>query len=339
MGWVAAARLRPEGRRVRGWVRQGPWAGGGRAGIQSQLTGAQLTVGSRTFLKPPSGSSGSGSGSGLRSRCLRDEGSPSGVLRWGRGGRHGAPTAPRQPRPGLPAPYLDSGLRSAGAGSASSPCGRRWGSAGRGAGPAPRPTRGPPGATPHLGRAPPLLADSAGLPGRLRPLPLPVGRLCWGRGRNQPNAGQGVPGPDPQENRTRARRTTSQRPASPLWAGPSVLSTPGTRGRREGSCGEGRGSENEGISSHPLTDHLTPLTRLCTLDFSASGAFPAAFSASFRSVRVTPCTRSGQSGWGGQPLQDGVQAPGPSSLRPGSVPSHTCVDLRDWRMRRERAFR
>lgn len=103
---MAAARLRPEGRRVRGWVRQGPWAGGGRAGIQSQLTGAQLTVGSRTFLKPPSGSSGSGSGSGLRSRCLRDEGSPSGVLRWGGGrpswGAHGPTTA--QTRPARPIP-------------------------------------------------------------------------------------------------------------------------------------------------------------------------------------------------------------------------------------------
>lgn len=66
-------------------------------------------------------------------------------------------------------------------------------------GPPPRPTRGPPGATPHLGRAPPLLANSAGLPGRLRSLPLPVGRLCWGRGRNQPSAGRGSLGPTPRK--------------------------------------------------------------------------------------------------------------------------------------------
>lgn len=40
--------------------------------------------------------------------------------------------------------------------------------------------------SPHLSRSPPLLADSAVLPGSRRSLPLPVRRLCWGRGRNQP---------------------------------------------------------------------------------------------------------------------------------------------------------
>lgn len=43
-----------------------------------------------------------------------------------------------------------------------------------------------------------------------------------------------------------------------------------------------------GVLYHPLPAHLTPLTRLCRHDFSGSGAFPATFSASFRSVRVTP---------------------------------------------------
>ena len=76
--------------------------GKGRRGRHTKPTGgAQVTVGSRTFLKPPSGSSGSGSGSGLRSRCLRDEGSPSGVLGVGVGkpswGAHGPTTAQTLP--------------------------------------------------------------------------------------------------------------------------------------------------------------------------------------------------------------------------------------------------
>ena len=83
--------------------------GRGRRGRHTKPTGgAQVTVGSRTFLKPPSGSSGSGSGSGLRSRCLRDEGSPSGVLGAGVGKpswcAHGPTTAqtlPPCPIPGF----------------------------------------------------------------------------------------------------------------------------------------------------------------------------------------------------------------------------------------------
>lgn len=63
-----------------------------------------------------------------------------------------------------------------------------------------------------------------------------------------------------------------------LWAGPSAFSTPGTRGLREGS-------------------------RLGRAGCSGSGTFPATFSASFKSVKVTPC-----------------------------------VDLRDCRIRRDRAF-
>lgn len=38
-GWVAKARVRLEGRRVRRWVRQSPWAGGGGADIQNRLVG------------------------------------------------------------------------------------------------------------------------------------------------------------------------------------------------------------------------------------------------------------------------------------------------------------
>lgn len=57
----------------------------------------------------------------------------------------------------------------------------------------------------------------------------------------------------------------------------------------------------------------------------------------------TLARRRGQSGGPGlraQPLQDSL---GPQALLPRTQgsrpPSHTCVDLRDWRMRRERAFR
>lgn len=260
--------------------------------------------------------------SGLRSCCLRDEGlPPSGVglgLEGASVGAHGPMTAQTQP-----APFLDSGLRLAGAGSASSPCGRRWGSAGRRAGPAP----GPPaatGATLTSAGGPPLLADSAGLLAPRGACPCPCGRLCWGRGRNQPNAGRGVPGPTPRKRRrTRARRTTSQRPASPLWAGPSVLSTPGSGSPGRGPVGEGRGQGVEGASaSHPLTGRLTPLTELCTARLLClRGPFQRPSLLPSRSVRVHTLRGAGSRDGGASPFRMESRPPALLPQTQGSSPS------------------
>lgn len=64
----------------------------------------------------------------------------------------------------------------------------------------------------------------------------------------------------------------------------------------KGPVGEGQGSEDKGTLYHPQPGHLTPLTGLCRQGFSGAGSSPAAFSASFRSVRVTPWQGRGQSG-------------------------------------------
>lgn len=85
-----------------------------------------------------------------------------------------------------------------------------------------------PGPTPHLRKPPPLLADSAMLPGGLWSLPLPVRRLCWGEGQEsaqKPRGGAGgppcvvrIPSPTPRKTaagemgRPGSGRTSSQRP-------------------------------------------------------------------------------------------------------------------------------
>lgn len=179
-------------------------------------------------------------------------GSPSGVLglagrpSWG---AHGL----RQPRPGLPAPYLDSGLRLAGAGSASPAGGGA--SAGR-AGPAPRPTRGLAGRHPRLGRAPPLLADSGEGPLAARgPCPALSGALLGEWAGISPMQGEGNPWartPRKTEHGPGGRPPRDQPHLS--GQGRQCLPNPrdsGSPGRVLG--GEGPGSEDEGVSSHPLT--------------------------------------------------------------------------------------
>lgn len=76
-------------------------------------------------------------------------------------------------------------------------------------GPPPGPPAGPLGATPHLGRAPPLLADSASL-AACGPALYPSGASAGEGQESSPMQGEG-PWARPQENRTQARRAaTSQ---------------------------------------------------------------------------------------------------------------------------------
>jgi hypothetical protein len=142
--------------------------------------------------------------------------------------------------------------------------------------------------------------------------------------------------PGPQETgRVDLGKQLPRRWTSPLWAGPSEFSTPGTRGLLEGSCRKEERGQDQGLVPHTAL-HLIPLTRLTRDNFSCSGAFPAAFSASFRSVRVTPW--QGERIFRGQGLAS-VQTPTRlpqrsrpqlSSLRPrgpgpSSPPSHPGV--------------
>lgn len=115
--------------------------------------------------------------------------------------------------------------------------------------PARPPARHPSTQHPHLCWPPPLMASFSMLPGRLWSLALPFGRLCWGIGGNQPRHYYRNPsllGREPDSipkltkdfisrDRRLPRERLPRKQTSPLWAGPSAFSTPGTRGLREGS--------------------------------------------------------------------------------------------------------
>lgn len=129
---------------------------------------------------------------------------------------------------------------------------------------------------------------------------------------------------------------------SPLWVGSSEFSTPGTLGLRAESCQRGDRVRTKAVTTRspsPAPAHQAPQGRLLCLNRLSCHLL------CFFQVCQSHTLQDGRHG--------PTQIPGPaSSLAPGFMPGfptwtwgpsphppHTCVDLRDWRMRRERAFR
>lgn len=157
------------------------------------------------------------------------------------------------------------------------------------------------GLSPHLRWPPPVLADSAMLPGSLQALALTVWHFCRGRNGSQY---MGILRAPPVCPRAVARPHLCMQghPTSPARALAAADRNPvGTRtGQRPTT------------SANPFAPPLcmSPwLTRLCRLDVSGSVAFPATFSASFRSVSVTP--------WMGRAVRAGPRdLPAPTTPAP-----------------------